>query len=156
MLHAMPATKAPSPADEFAAYCCELLGSVGPCNAKRMFGGHGISTSGITIAIIAWDTLFLKTNTDTEAQWAAAGCKPFMYEAKGKTMKLNYYSAPPEALESRELMRPWAQLALQAGVAARAKSSKSKLPLAGKKTARAATKRVATAPKPLAPKARSK
>jgi DNA transformation protein and related proteins len=155
----MPAAKAPSPADEFAAYCCDLLGSVGPCVSKRMFGGYGISTGGISIAIIAWDTLYLKANADTEAQWLAAGCKAFMYEAKGKTMKLNYYSAPPEALESREAMRPWAQLALQAGVAARAKSSKPKRPLAGAKTARDATKTVATPAKPrkpAAPKARSK
>ena len=38
---------------EFANYCCELLSSVGPCLAKRMFGGYGISTDGLTIAILA-------------------------------------------------------------------------------------------------------
>ena len=32
------------PADSrFADYCCELLASAGPCRAKRMFGGWGIS-----------------------------------------------------------------------------------------------------------------
>ena len=135
--------KAPTPADEFAAYCCELLSTVGPCVARRMFAGHGISVDGLTLAVIAWDTLYLKANADTQAQWLAAGCKLFVYDAKGKSMSMHYYTAPPEALESRELMRPWAQLALQAAVAARAAKSKPKRPAAGVKPARTATKKVA-------------
>lgn len=42
-----------SPPSDFALYCCELLSSAGPCVAKRMFGGFGLSTDGLTIAIIA-------------------------------------------------------------------------------------------------------
>ena len=34
----------------FADYCCELFASVGPCERKRMFGGFGISTGGMSIA----------------------------------------------------------------------------------------------------------
>ena len=36
---------------DFANYCCDLLRSAAPCVAKRMFGGYGISTHGLTIAI---------------------------------------------------------------------------------------------------------
>ena len=108
-----------TPAHAFAHYCCDLLASVGPCVAKRMFGGWGISTDGMNIAIIAWDTLFLKTNAETEPRWLAAGGRPFLYEAKGKSMKLNYHTPPDEALESPALMLPWARLALEAAVAAR-------------------------------------
>ncbi len=42
--------KAPS---EFAQYCCDLLSTVGPCVARRMFGAYGISTDGLTLAILA-------------------------------------------------------------------------------------------------------
>ena len=42
-----------APANEFAHYCCDLLSAVGPCVAKRMFGGHGISTDGLNLAILA-------------------------------------------------------------------------------------------------------
>ena len=49
---------------EFAQYCCELLSGVGPCVAKRMFGGWGIGMDGMNIAILAnlgdGDTLWLK------------------------------------------------------------------------------------------------
>ena len=49
---------------EFAQYCCELLASAGPCRARRMFGGWGISVEDLSIAILAdlgeGDTLWLK------------------------------------------------------------------------------------------------
>ena len=37
---------------DFANYCCDLLASVGRCMAKRMFGGIGISTDGLTNTIL--------------------------------------------------------------------------------------------------------
>jgi len=107
------------PIDPFASYACELLSGLGPCVAKRMFGGWGISVDGMNVGIIARDTLFLKTNADTEPQWLAVGAEPFVFEAKGKRMKLNYHTPPAEALESPALMLPWARLALAAAVAAR-------------------------------------
>lgn len=105
--------------DPFVLHACEMLSCVGPCVAKRMFGGWGISADGMNIALIAWDTLFLKTHPDTEPQWLAAGGHPFVFEARGKTARLHYFTPPDEALESPALMRPWAQLALAAAVAAR-------------------------------------
>ena len=108
---------------EFAQYCCDLLRSAGPCVAKRMFGGYGISTDGLTLAILAdlgqGETLWLKADALSQAQFEAAGCARFTYMAKGVSRGMNYYSAPPEAMESEALMAPWAQLALQAALAAR-------------------------------------
>lgn len=105
--------------DPFVLHACELLSGVGPCVARRMFGGWGISVDGMNMGLIAWDTLFLKTNAETEPRWLAAGASPFVYEAKGRRMKLNYHTPPAEALESPALMLPWARLALEAAVAAR-------------------------------------
>jgi DNA transformation protein len=115
-------------ADPFVLHACELLSSIGPCKAVRMFGGWGVSVEGMNVAIIAWDTLYLKTNADTQPQWLAAGGKPFRYEAKGKPMNLNYHTPPDEALESPALMAPWARLALQAAVAARKPAPKTGRP----------------------------
>ena len=105
--------------DPFVQHACELLSGLGPCVAKRMFGGFGLSVDGMNIGLIAWDTLYLKTNAETEPKWLAAGGEPFIYEAKGKPMKLNYHTPPPEALESPALMLPWARLAMVAALAAR-------------------------------------
>lgn len=112
-----------TPVHAFAHYCCDLLASVDPCVAKRMFGGYGISTEGLTLAILAdlgaGDVLWLKACDTSQATFEAAGCQRFTYAAKGKTMQMNYYSAPDEAMESAQLMAPWARLALEAALKAR-------------------------------------
>lgn len=113
---------------DFAQYCCELLASVGPCTAKRMFGGWGISTEGLTLAIIAdlggGEKLWLKATDDNRARWEAAGCERFTYQSTkaGETVLrgMNYYSAPEEAMDSAHAMTPWARLALEAALSAKA------------------------------------
>ena len=112
-----------SPSHEFAQYCCELLSAVGPCVARRMFGGYGISTEGLTVAILAdlgaGEKLWLKADATSRPLFEAAGCERFVYLAKNKPMSMNYYSAPDDAMESVQLMTPWARLALAAAVTAR-------------------------------------
>ena len=126
---------------EFAQYCCELLASTGPCTAKRMFGGWGISTEGLTIALIAdlgkGKKLWLKASNDNRHQWEAAGCERFTYASTkdGETVSrgVNYYSAPEEAMDSTPAMAPWARLALQAALSA--KAAKSNRPTKPRKAA---------------------
>ncbi len=108
----------------FADYCCELLATQGPCVAKRMFGGYGISTDGLTLAIIAdlgsGEKLWLKADDASRSRYEAAGCERFIYVGKTKTSSMNYYTAPEEAMDSPDAMRPWARLALECAVKARA------------------------------------
>lgn len=108
-----------SPGADFADYCCELLGSLGEVQAKRMFLGWGLSVDSLTVAVIAWDTLYLKANADSLPNFTAAGCRVFEHESKGVTRRMQYYTAPELALESRTAMQPWAALAMQAALAAR-------------------------------------
>jgi DNA transformation protein and related proteins len=114
---------AQAPSD-FANYCCELLASAGHCVPKRMFGGFGISTDGLTLAILAdlgdGEKLWLKGDADTRSRYEAAGCPRFEYQAKGKTVGVNYFAAPEDAMDSPDAMRPWAALALDCAVRARA------------------------------------
>ena len=117
-----------STAKAYADYCCELMAGVGPCTARRMFGGAGISTGGLTFALVidlgAGDTLWLKADADTRAIYEAEGCQRFTYEVSrdGKTVThgLNYYSAPADAMDSPQLMLQWARLALDCALKARA------------------------------------
>lgn len=107
----------------FADYGCELLQSAGPCVARRMFGGWGISVDGMTIAILAnlgdGDTLWLKASDESRHRFEAEGCARFTYPVQGQPKSMNYYSAPAEAMESPALMLPWARLALEAALQAR-------------------------------------
>ena len=135
---------------DFADYCCELLASAGPCVAKRMFGGWGISVDGMSIAIIAdlgaGEKLWLKADDQTRAQWVAAGSARFTYaiikNGVSYNMGMNYYSAPEEAIDSPDAMRPWARLALDCAMsalalrlarkAAKGSSAKPRVKLSGK------------------------
>jgi DNA transformation protein len=131
------------PPPDFADYCCELLASVGPCTHKRMFGGWGIATGGLTIAIVAdlgaGEVLWLKANEETRSLFEAAGCRRFSYTAKGETRTVNYYSAPEDAMESPQLMAPWARQALDCALKAQS---------ARRPRARGATADQASRPRP--------
>ena len=110
-----------------------------------MFGGWGLSVEGLTVAIVTdlgdGDTLWLKADADTLARVEAAGCKRFSYPMRrgGETriQTMNYYSAPEDAMDSATAMAPWARLAMQAAVAARA----AKPPIRAKPAARRASPR---------------
>jgi DNA transformation protein and related proteins len=141
---------------EFAQYCCELLATLGTCTAKRMFGGWGISTDGLTVAIIAdlgsGEKLWLKASEDNRLQWEAAGCERFTYgstkDGHAVTRGINYYSAPEEAMDSQHAMAPWARMALQAALSAKAaKPAKT----AARKTPAKAAKKKPSASKPAKP-----
>ena len=113
---------------DFANYCCDLLASVGRCVPKRMFGGFGISTDGLTIAILAdlggGEKLWLKGDDSTRGRYEAAGCTIFSSPAKGVMRTMNYFSAPEEAMDSPDAMRPWAAPALDCALRARAAKPK--------------------------------
>ena len=125
---------------DFANYCCDLLRTAGPCVAKRMFGGYGISTDGLTIAILAdlgdGEKLWLKGDDTTRSQYEAAGSKIFTYPMKGVPRSMNYFSSPEEAMDSTDAMRPWAMLALECALRARAaKPARARLKPAAKASA---------------------
>ena len=133
---------------DFANYCCDLLASVGRCAPRRMFGGYGISTDGLTIAILAnlgdGEKLWLKGDDGTRNQYEAAGCKIFTYPMKGLPRTMNYFSSPEEAMDSPDAMRPWAALALDCALRARAGKDLVKLNKVKKTVGKAAGKTTRT------------
>jgi DNA transformation protein and related proteins len=118
----------------------ELLAPLGAVRARRMFGGHGIYLDDLFIAIVAFERLYLKADAASQPAFADAGCERFTYEAQGKTVSLNYWTVPAEAMESPALMQPWARQAIAAALRARAAK-----PSAPARKARATTARPAPA-----------
>lgn len=112
----------------YADYCCELLASIGCLRARRMFGGWGLSLDGLTVAIVAdlgqGDALWLKADADNRAVFEAAGCARFTYPMRqGDRLvdrSMNYYSPPDAAMDTAAAMEPWARLALESALKARA------------------------------------
>jgi DNA transformation protein len=110
--------------DEFVDHVCDLLQALGPVAPRHMFGGWGLFLDGVMFALIASDRLYLKADRTTEPRFAEAGCPPFTYEARGRTMSLSYREAPDGSLEDPDDLLPWARLALEA--ARRAKAEKAR------------------------------
>ena len=87
-----------------------------------MFGAWGITAAGYNIAIVAdrgsGERLWLKADGAIRSYYEVAGCERFTYTAKGVQRSVNYYSAPSEAMESPQLMAPWARQALECALKA--------------------------------------
>lgn len=112
--------------DELVDHCLELLAPLGAPRARRMFGGHGFYVDELFVAILAAERFYLKTDTQTRAAFEAAGCEPFFYDSERGAVSLGYFSAPEDAMESPHAMRPWARLAFEAAL--RAKAAKTARP----------------------------
>lgn len=123
----------PAPLPDYITHSVELLSPLGPVRVLRMFGGFGFYVDGVFMALVASEQLYLKADDTTRGRFEAAGCRPFVYEGDSKTVTMSYWTAPDDALESPALMLPWARLAFEAGLRARAAKTRTKrLPTRGK------------------------
>lgn len=138
--------------EELANHCVELFEPLGAARSRRMFGGHGIYVDDLFVALIAYDRIYLKTDARTRPAFEAAGCEPFVYDGAGKQVTLAYWTAPAEAMDSPQQMQPWARLAIEAALRARA----AKLPAARRKPPAKPSAAKATPRKPKAAASRGK
>ena len=127
------------PREDLVQLCQDLLAPAGALRVRRMFGGHGFYVDELFVAILASGQLYLKTDETTRSRFADAGCMPFAYSAKGRSVSLNYWTVPAEAMESPALMQPWLRLALQAALSAR--SQIVKVPPAARRRTGTSSKR---------------
>ena len=114
--------------EEFLAYVLELVGPLGRVTARRMFGGHGLYCDGVFFGIVLDNTLYLKADEISRADFERAGSEIFSYSRKGKRATLNFYRAPEEAMDAPQLMLPWAKGAVAAALRARAGKPRSLSP----------------------------
>jgi len=85
-----------------------------------MFGGAGAYCDGAIFAITGDESLWLKVDDVTRAEFEAAGLAAFTYEFdNGKTGTMSYYNAPDEIYDDNDALAHWTALAL--GAAQRAK-----------------------------------
>ena len=134
--------------DGFVDYVMELLGPFGTVGARRMFGGHGVYLDGLMFAIISEDTLYLKADEMNRIEFEQAGCEIFGYARKGRRTTLGFFRAPEDAMESPELMLPWARTAYAAALRANAKKQVAGQAQAARKVAQQAPAKKAPAAKP--------
>lgn len=114
-----PPVKKTPPTPVFVAHVVETMRAFGPVEAKQMFGGWGLYHQGLFFALIAADSLYLKTDDGNRAEFESRGLEPFVYEMKdGDKIVMHYLQAPEEALETPVAMVPWARSAYGAALRA--------------------------------------
>ena len=89
-----------------------------------MFGGYGLYADGVFVAIVTGGNLYMKTDAHTQPRFASAGGTRFCFTSRGKVQATHFWSPPADAMDSPDLMRPWAQLALEAALRANAAPKK--------------------------------
>jgi DNA transformation protein len=104
---------------EFVSYIVELMQSIGPVNARPMFGGFGIFLDKLMFGLVADSILYLKVDQDTRPDFEARDLEAFSYVKNNKSYNMSYYQAPEEALENPEDMATWANRAYAVALAAK-------------------------------------
>ena len=102
--------------NDFLDYLQELSADFGPLTTRAMFGGHGVYFEGRIIGIVIDEALYVKVDDATRPFFEAEGCAPFVYESRGKTVPMSYWSLPAEAMDSPQAFLPWAKRANEAAL----------------------------------------
>ena len=93
-----------------------LMDRFGLVRARSMFGGHGFYRDGVMFALVVDGSLYLKVDEQSRHFFVLRNLQAFSFTAKGRTVRLSYHEAPPEALEDGSEMAEWCQLAWQAAL----------------------------------------
>lgn len=102
--------------DGYLDYLQELFADFGAIDTRAMFGGHGLYRDGTIIGIVIDEALYLKVDAQTRPAFEAAGCAPFVYAMKDRSVAMSYWSVPAEAMDSPQAMLPWARRAHEAAL----------------------------------------
>jgi DNA transformation protein len=97
----------------YKAFVLEQLAVAGPVTARSMFGGVGLYCQGLFFALIDDDTLYLKVDDTTRADFERIGSEPFR-PFGGDSHVMQYYALPADLLEDRAALRPWVEHAIGA------------------------------------------
>jgi DNA transformation protein len=92
----------------FAEHVVDLLQSMGPVDARSMFGGYGVFLDGLMFGLIADEVLYLKVDDENLPEFEELGLRPFVYDGKDRPVRMSYSEAPPDALDDAELLSRWA------------------------------------------------
>jgi DNA transformation protein len=111
--------------ESFRRFALEQLGRVVPggVRARAMFGGVGVYAGERFFALLDDDTVYLKADDATRADFVAAGLPPFT-PFGDPTHVMSYYAVPADWLEDAETLRPWTDRALEAAGRTRRKRPK--------------------------------
>lgn len=101
----------------FHEFVRELFAGLGQVQIKRMFGGAGVYADGLMFALLADETIYIKTDDTLKATLTEEGSGPFVWTPNkgpraGESVEMSYWRLPEAALDDPELASRWAEKAL--------------------------------------------
>jgi DNA transformation protein len=70
-------------------------------------------------ALVAWDTLYFKTDDVNRPAYVEKGLEPFSYtDQRGRQVEMAYFEAPPDGLDDPGVLSVWAKEAYAAALRA--------------------------------------
>ena len=101
---------------DFLDFLHDQLHRLGHITTRRMFSGAAIYCDGVVFALVLRDVLYFKVDDGNRSAYQAEGLEPFIYEARGKPVRVGAYRRVPERLfDDPDEMLVWARAALAAG-----------------------------------------
>lgn len=97
---------------EFIDFLVEQLAPLGEVRARAMFGGFGIYCGDRMFALVSDDTLYVKVDAATRAEFEAAGLRRFRPDSTKAEMP--YFQIPTAAIDDRKLLCEWARKGVDA------------------------------------------
>lgn len=103
----------------FHEFVRELFARLGEVQIKRMFGGAGVYAEGLMFALLADDTIYIKTDDALKAALTKEGSGPFVWKPNngpraGESVEMSYWRLPEAAFDDPALASEWAKEALAA------------------------------------------
>jgi len=111
---------------EFVSYLHEVFAPLGVIRTRRMFGGYGIYHQDLMFAVLIDETLYLKADDSSRANFEALDLPPFRYERQGKFISMSYYQAPEAIFDDPDEARLWGRRAYDAALRSPAKKPRKR------------------------------
>ncbi len=88
----------------------ELFAEFGPVSIRRMFGGMGVFTDGLMIALVSRGVIYLKADAETIPVFEQEGQAPFSYATKnGEHTLTSCWRMPDRLYDDAEELARWAR-----------------------------------------------
>jgi DNA transformation protein len=103
---------------DYLGYVLEQLAALSQVRARRMFGGVGLYSDDIFFAIISDDTVYLRVDDLSRADFVARGMAAFRPYADRPEVSMSYFEVPADVLEDAGTFVEWSRRAVAAAPAA--------------------------------------
>jgi DNA transformation protein len=111
---------------DYLDYVLEQLAALRRVRPRRMFGGVGLYSDDIFFAIISEDTVYLRVDDSSRADFVARGMAAFRPYADRPEVSMTYFAVPADVLEDAGSFVEWSRRAVTAALTAAKKPARKK------------------------------